>query len=70
MLAGVIRLRTEGVAYPRLARAHGYLDGYMRALLDLGVVEQSELLRIIAAERAALDGPATAELATDATAAA
>ena len=35
MLRDVFRLRTEGVTYARLARAHGYVDGYMRVLLYL-----------------------------------
>src|SRR4051812_3740104 len=34
MLRDVLRLRTEGVAYAKLSRAHGYLDGYMRVLLE------------------------------------
>jgi hypothetical protein len=42
----------------RLARAHGYVDGYMRALLDLGVADQSELLKLVAAERERASGPA------------
>jgi len=42
----------------RLARAHGYVDGYMRALLDLGVTEQAELLQLVAAERERANGPA------------
>lgn len=69
MMRGVMRLRTEGVPYARLSRAHGYLDGYMRALLDSGVVDQAELLRLVARQRTELDGPATAEVAFDATAA-
>jgi hypothetical protein len=42
----------------RIARAHGYVDGYMRALLDLGVAEQAELLQLVAAERERASGPA------------
>lgn len=71
MLRDVFRLRSEGVAYARLSRAHGYVDGYMRALLEANLVEQKELLRVVAEERRATDGPATAEVqpeAKDATA--
>jgi len=59
MLRDVLRLRTEGVAYGKLSRAHGYLDGYMRVLLETGMFSQKELLTLIAEERARHDGPAT-----------
>ena len=59
MLRDVLRLRTEGVAYARLSRAHGYLDGYMRVLLETGLFSQKELLALISEERNLHDGPAT-----------
>ena len=60
MLRDVFKLRSEGVAYARLARAHGYVDGYMRVLLESGIAHKSELLSIVAEERCRSDGPATA----------
>lgn len=51
-------LAAAGGGRARIARAHGYVDGYMRALLDLGVVEQAELLQLVAAERERASGPA------------
>jgi hypothetical protein len=63
MLRDVLRLRTEGVAYAKLSRAHGYLDGYMRVLLETGLFSQKELLALISEERSLHDGPATAVLA-------
>jgi hypothetical protein len=60
MLRDVFRLRSEGVAYARLARAHGYVDGYMRSLLENEIADKSELLALVAAERELVDGPATA----------
>ena len=51
MLRDVFALRTEGSTYPRLARAHGYVDGYMRAILEGGVASRDELLRLVAEER-------------------
>jgi hypothetical protein len=63
MLRDVFRLRNDGVAYARLARAHGYVDGYMRALLESNVCEKGELLALVAEERVRVDGPATAEIA-------
>jgi hypothetical protein len=58
MLNDVLMAKTKGISYQRLARAHGYVDGYMKALLDSGVVSQQELLTMVAEERAAVDGPA------------
>jgi hypothetical protein len=59
MLRDVFTLRTEGSAYPRMARAHGYVDGYMRAILEGGIASRDELLRVVAEEREATSGPAT-----------
>ncbi len=59
MLRDVFRLRRDGAAYARLSRAHGYVDGYMRALMEAGVATQKELLELVAAERVRVDGPAT-----------
>jgi hypothetical protein len=62
MLKDVFTLRQEGSTYPRLARAHGYVDGYMRALLEGGHATKEELLRLVAEERGAAAGPATREV--------
>jgi hypothetical protein len=70
MLQDVFRLRGEGVAYARLARAHGYVDGYMRVLLETGVADKRELLALVADERRRAEGPATGMARTDAEAAA
>jgi hypothetical protein len=59
MLRDVFRLRREGAAYARLSRAHGYVDGYMRAMMESGAATQKELLEVVAAERVKVDGPAT-----------
>ena len=66
MLRDVLRLRTEGVAYAKLARAHGYLDGYMRVLLETGLFSQKELLALVSAERNLHDGPATRSVSEEA----
>src|SRR4051812_49229429 len=66
MLRDVLRLRTEGVAYAKLSRAHGYLDGYMRVLLETGLFSQKELLALISEERNQQDGPATGIVVEDA----
>jgi hypothetical protein len=59
MLADVFAARAEGTNYPRLARAHGYVDGYMRALLEGGHCTKQELLTLVARQREKVFGPAT-----------
>ena len=58
MLRDVFVAKSAGETYARLARAHGYVDGYMRALLETGVVQKDELLALVAAEREHVSGPA------------
>jgi len=59
MLADVFVARAEGGTYGRMARAHGYVDGYMRALLEGGHASKHELLRLVAEEREKAFGPST-----------
>jgi hypothetical protein len=65
MLNEVFKLRREGAAYARIARQHGYVDGYMRMLLEAGIATRSELLDVVAAERVRADGPATVEVESE-----
>jgi len=62
MLNDMLSARARGVAPYRLARAHGYVDGYMRALLETGSATQKELLAVVAEERTNVFGPALAQL--------
>ena len=62
MLRDVLVLRGQGTGQPRLARAQGMIDGYMRALLDGGLASKEELLTLVAEEREAASGPATRTL--------
>jgi hypothetical protein len=62
MVQDMLRLRAEGGAYAKLARAHGYIDGYMRVLLESGIADQQSLLALVSEERRKFDGPAVAEL--------
>lgn len=70
MLHDIFAARTSGTNYPRMARAHGYVDGYMRALLDSGMASKEELLQLVASKRVQVDGPATREVRLDEVAAA
>ena len=65
MLRDVLSAASGGTSYARIARAHGYVDGYMRALIDLGIAEQKELVQIVAAERERASGPAVRVLSAD-----
>jgi hypothetical protein len=58
MLRDVFSAVSAGTSQARIARAHGYVDGFMRALLDTGVAEHKELVAIVAAERERVSGPA------------
>ncbi len=58
MLRDVFAAASAGTAYARIARAHGYVDGFMRALLETGIAEHRELVEIVAAERERASGPA------------
>ena len=66
LLRDVFGARYEGVATARITRAHGYVDGYMSALLRSKVLTQREALAIIAEERARVAGPAMAIITPDA----
>jgi hypothetical protein len=66
MLHDVFVARSGGAAYAKLARAHGYVDGYMRALLETGTATKEELLALVAEQRTTVDGPATRETTVDA----
>ncbi len=59
MVRDMLKLRTDGGAYAKLARAHGYVDGYMRVLLEAGIADHKSLLALVAEERRKFDGPAT-----------
>jgi hypothetical protein len=64
MLYDALLAKTRGATYPRLARAHGYVDGYMKALLDAGISTNQELLSLVSQARSTVDGPALAETAS------
>lgn len=63
MVRDLFAARESGEAYPRLARAHGYVDGFMRGLLEADVASKEEILEIVAQERERASGPAIRALA-------
>ncbi len=58
MLRDVFSAKSAGETYARLARAHGYVDGFMRALVEIGYCTKEELRELVAAEREFVSGPA------------
>ena len=65
MLRDVLTAADSGRSYARMARAHGYVDGFMRGLLDSGFASKDELLELVARERTRASGPATDESRED-----
>lgn len=65
LLHDVFVARSEGSNYNRIARDHGYVDGYMRAMLESGQATKQELLELVAIERTRVSGPAVREVAAD-----
>lgn len=63
----VTEARFEGTQRAKLARVHGYADGYMRALLDAGLTDRNALLAAVGQARrdvvASEDGSGTREAA-------
>jgi len=43
--------RYQGAMYARIARATGYADGYMQAMIDAGLVGEREMLGLVGEER-------------------
>jgi hypothetical protein len=66
MVRDMLKARSDGGAYAKLARANGYVDGYMRVLLETDIADHKELLALVADERRKFDGPATTALRIDA----
>lgn len=63
MLRDIFVAKSQGETHARLARAHGYVDGYMRALLETGLATKHELLELVASERERVSGPAMRAMA-------
>jgi hypothetical protein len=51
LLSDVFTAQTTGASGQKLVRAFGYADGYMRALIEAGIVPRDELLELVAQER-------------------
>lgn len=64
-LAESLALQAQGGFHAKVSKAQGFVDGYMRAVLDAKLMTQDELLRLVAEVRAAARGPATVEIPSE-----
>lgn len=62
LLEDSLRLRNRGALATQLSCAQGCADGYMRALLDAGLVSESQLLQLVQDVRRGSNGPATKQV--------
>ena len=65
LLNDAFTLHQKGALGARVGRAYGAVDGYMRALVDLGLANQKELNALVGEERAKQLGPATTSLTAE-----
>ena len=63
LLNDAFTLQQKGALGARIGRAYGMVDGYMRALVELGFATQKELSRVVAEERTKRLGPASTSVA-------
>ena len=66
LLADALAARAAGATQPRLARLQGYVDGYMRALVESKAISERELIQIVREVRAEFGGPALGVIEPDA----
>jgi hypothetical protein len=65
LLRESMRLHAGGASGQRLGRADGYVDGFVRALVESGVCDHASILAVVKGVRRELGGPATGELEAD-----
>ena len=65
LLRESMRLHADGASGQCLGRADGYVDGFVRALVESGVSDHASILALVKGVRRELGGPATSELQAD-----
>ena len=65
LLRSSFQMRREGGQVSKMAHAQGYADGYVRALVDAGLVSERDVLGYIQIVRRGVDGPATQKISSD-----
>jgi hypothetical protein len=59
LLRESLRLQEAGANQPKLALAQGYVDGFIRAMVEAGLSDHKTMLGIVREVRGELGGPAT-----------
>jgi hypothetical protein len=65
LLRDSMRLHAEGAAGTRLGQADGYVDGFIRALVESGLSDHATILGLVRDVRREIAGPATGTLESD-----
>jgi hypothetical protein len=59
LLRESLRLQSSGATQPKLSLAQGYVDGFVRALVEAGLSDHQAMLELVREVRAEFGGPAT-----------
>jgi len=65
LLRDSMHLHAQGAAGSRLGQADGYVDGFIRALVEAGLSDHAMILSIVREVRREIAGPATRTLETE-----
>ncbi|HTQ03708.1 MAG TPA: hypothetical protein VMI54_07615 [Polyangiaceae bacterium] len=65
LLRDSMRLHAEGAPGSRLGQADGYVDGFVRALVEAGLSDHASILAVIRDTRREFAGPATRAVDSD-----
>jgi hypothetical protein len=65
LLRDSMRLHAEGAVGARLGQADGYVDGFIRALVESGLSDHATILSLVRDVRREIAGPATGALESD-----
>jgi hypothetical protein len=65
LLRDSMRLHSEGASGARLGRADGYVDGFVRALVESGLADHASILAIVKGVRREVGGAAVGEVRSD-----
>lgn len=65
LLRDSMRLHAAGAAGSHLGKADGYVDGFIRALVEAGLSDHGRILAIVREVRREVSGPATRAVEAD-----
>ena len=65
LLRDSMRLHAEGAPGSRLGQADGYVDGFIRAMVEAGLSDHATILAVVRETRREFAGPATRTVDSD-----